>query len=50
MNRKNLAEETLIRNKEHEQFEARVAEHNEAISAIDECLALLNSLSNPSLT
>lgn len=29
-------------------FEARVTETNEAIEAIDECLGLLGSLSNPS--
>lgn len=48
-NRKNLDEETLVRNKEVEVFEAKLAEHNEAIEAIDECLALLSSITNPSL-
>lgn len=48
-NRKALEEETLQREKEREVFEAKVAEHNEAIEAIDECLNLLGSLTNPSM-
>lgn len=48
-NRKTLDEETLMRNKEKETFEATAAEHNMAISAIDECLGLLSSITNPSL-
>jgi chromosome segregation ATPase len=48
-NRKTLRDETSIREREHRVFEAKIAEHNEALSAIDECLGLLSQLGNPSL-
>ncbi|CAD8107729.1 unnamed protein product [Paramecium primaurelia] len=48
-NRKTLNEATVQRANDHADFEAKVAEHNEAISAIDESLGLLSQLSAPSL-
>lgn len=48
-NRQTLAEETHQREVDHDAFEAKVAEYNEAISAIDESLGLLSQLAAPSL-
>jgi predicted phage tail protein len=47
-NRKTLAEDTLLREQEHADYELQIEEFNEAIAAVDEALALLQSLSNPS--
>ncbi|CAK61287.1 unnamed protein product (macronuclear) [Paramecium tetraurelia] len=49
INRKNYDEEVLIREQEHEAFEAQVAELTDATVAVDDALALLQTLSNPSL-
>jgi hypothetical protein len=48
-NRKALDEATLIRKQQHEEYEALVAEYNAATGAVDEALALLSTLTNPSL-
>jgi hypothetical protein len=48
-NRQTLAEETLVREQDHEAYELQIEEFNEAIAAVDEALALLSTLSNPSL-
>jgi DNA repair exonuclease SbcCD ATPase subunit len=48
-NRKNLDEATLLRNQEHEEFENLVSELNGATAAVDDALALLSNLGNPSL-
>ncbi|CAD8095393.1 unnamed protein product [Paramecium sonneborni] len=48
-NRKTVDEETLIREQEHEAFEAQVAELNDAVGATDDALNLLSTLTNPSL-
>ena len=48
-NRQSLASETKTRKNDKEAFEARIADHNEAIAAIDECLELLSTITNPSL-
>jgi chromosome segregation ATPase len=48
-NRQNLETETAQRGNEHEDFEAAVQEHNDALEAIDECLALLAQLDHVSL-
>lgn len=48
-NRKNLDEATLVRGQEHDEFEALVSELNGATEAVDEALALLANLNNPSL-
>ncbi|CAK86874.1 unnamed protein product (macronuclear) [Paramecium tetraurelia] len=48
-NRRTLNEATVQRAKDHAEFEAQVAEHNEAIGAIDESLQLLSQLESPSL-
>ena len=48
-NRKNLAEAGLVREQEHEAYEFQVAELNGATESVDEALALLQSLGNPSL-
>jgi hypothetical protein len=48
-NRKTLAEETLLREQDHEAYESQLAEYNDATDAVDEALNLLNSLTNPSL-
>jgi hypothetical protein len=48
-NRKALDEETLQRKNDHEAYVARAAEHQMAIDAIDECLQLLGTLTNPAL-
>jgi len=39
----------LVRDQEHEAYEAQVEELNGATASVDEALALLESLSNPSL-
>ncbi|CAD8111682.1 unnamed protein product [Paramecium primaurelia] len=49
INRKNYDEEVLIREQEHEAFEAQIAELTDATVAVDDALALLQTLSNPSL-
>ncbi|CAD8049227.1 unnamed protein product [Paramecium primaurelia] len=48
-NRKNYDEAVLVREQEHEAFEAQVAELNDATASVDDALALLSSLTNPSL-
>jgi len=48
-NRQTLAENTLVREQDHEAYEAQVEELNGATASVDEALALLISLSNPSL-
>ncbi|CAD8063419.1 unnamed protein product [Paramecium primaurelia] len=48
-NRQTLEQATVQRENDHETFEAQVAEHNDAISAIDECLQLLSTITTPSL-
>lgn len=48
-NRKSLEEETFQRNKANEEYLSRVAEHSEAIEAIDLSLGLLSRLESPSL-
>ena len=48
-NRKNLDEATLVRGQEHEEFEDLVSELNGATEAVDEALALLGNLNNPTL-
>ncbi|CAK94469.1 unnamed protein product (macronuclear) [Paramecium tetraurelia] len=48
-NRKNYDEAILVREQEHEAFEAQVAELNDATASVDDALALLASLTNPSL-
>jgi len=40
-----VEEITAEREAQHETYEANVAEHNDALSAIDECLEILNNLS-----
>ncbi|KAM3139590.1 Trichocyst matrix protein T1-B [Paramecium bursaria] len=49
LNRQSLIEETHQREVDHDDFEAKAAEHNEAIEAIDEALTLLSQLGTPSL-
>lgn len=39
----------MVRDQEHEAYEAQVEELNGATASVDEALALLESLSNPSL-
>jgi TolA-binding protein len=48
-NRKTLSEITLVRAQEHEEYELQVEELNAATAAVDEALALLATLSNPSM-
>jgi hypothetical protein len=48
-NRGTLAENTLVREQEHDAYELQVEELNGATAAVDEALSLLDSLSNPSL-
>ncbi|CAK79976.1 unnamed protein product (macronuclear) [Paramecium tetraurelia] len=48
-NRRTLSEAEVKRENDHETFESEVAEHNDAISAIDECLQLLSTIATPSL-
>ncbi|CAD8126574.1 unnamed protein product [Paramecium sonneborni] len=48
-NRKNYDEAILVREQEHDAFEAQVAELNDATASVDDALALLASLTNPSL-
>jgi hypothetical protein len=48
-NRKNLDEATLVRSQEHEEFEDYVSEMNGATQAVDDALALLANLDNPTL-
>ncbi|CAK77192.1 unnamed protein product (macronuclear) [Paramecium tetraurelia] len=48
-NRKKYEEAVLTREQEHEDFEFQVAELNDATAAVDDALALLSSLTNPSL-
>ncbi|KAM3137389.1 hypothetical protein pb186bvf_010569 [Paramecium bursaria] len=48
-NRKTLAENELIREQQHEEFELQITEYNEAVAAVDDALNLLSTLTNPSL-
>ncbi|CAD8083072.1 unnamed protein product [Paramecium sonneborni] len=48
-NRQNYDEAVLVREQEHEDFEFQVAELNDATAAVDDALALLETLTNPSL-
>ncbi|KAM3145435.1 hypothetical protein pb186bvf_002479 [Paramecium bursaria] len=48
-NRKNREEAILVRGQEQEEFELQVTEYNEATASVDEALALLQTLTNPSL-
>lgn len=48
-NRQNLKENTLVREQEKESYEAQVEELNSATEAVDEALALIATLGNPSL-
>ncbi|CAD8187829.1 unnamed protein product [Paramecium pentaurelia] len=48
-NRQKVDEENLTREQEHEAYEAQVAELNDATAAVDDALALLSTLNNPSL-
>lgn len=45
-NRKTLATETVLREKAHAEFEERVTQHQRAIDAVDECLNLLQGITN----
>jgi hypothetical protein len=40
-NRHTLAAETVVREKNHADFEDRVGQHQQAINAVDQCLNLL---------
>lgn len=48
-NRKTRDETELQREQDHEAFEAVIAEYNDATAAVDDALALLAQLTNPSL-
>ncbi|CAK92033.1 unnamed protein product (macronuclear) [Paramecium tetraurelia] len=48
-NRQKVDEENLTREQEHEAYEAQIAELNDATAAVDDALALLSTLNNPSL-
>lgn len=45
-NRRNLQSETLQRSKGHAQFVERINEHQDAISGVDECISLLQGITN----
>lgn len=48
-NRNSVAEATLLREQDHEAYETLVTEYNEATSAVDDALELIETLNNPTL-
>lgn len=48
-NKKTVAENQLVREQEHEEYEKEVTEYNEATAAVDDALSLVEHLVNPSL-